>query len=411
MTAVPIPLPVPVAALVLAGIVAATLAFGPGRADAAPGAAATPGSGSGGVELTEIARLATPVQTVSAPGKRNRKLLFVVEQAGRVMVIRGGKVLRRPFLDISGRVRSLASGGGSEEGLLSIAFAPDYAKSRRLYAYYTDRDSNIRVAQFRRAKDKPLQAKPRSERRVIVIRHPGANNHNGGRLHLDKGGMWFGTGDGGGACDPSGNAQNRGSLLGKLIRIRPKRKGGYRTPKSNPFVGHAGRGEIYAVGLRNPFRFSFAGGAIAIGDVGQSRREEVNYVRRSALRGANFGWNAFEGTLAGPCGSGSAPAPPAHIAPIHEYRHSGPGQTGCSITGGLVVRDPRLRTLRDRYLYADFCAGQLRSLVPSPGGASGERALGPRVSAPVSFDEGRGKRVYVTSLTGPILRLDPAGRG
>jgi glucose/arabinose dehydrogenase len=371
-------------------------------------AASAPGSGSGGVELTEVARLSNPVQVVSAPGKRLRRVLFAVEQAGRVMVIRRGKVRRRPFLDISGRVRSAGSGGGSEEGLLSIAFAPDYRKSRRLYAYYTDRESNIRVAAFRRSPRRPLRARPRSERRVIVIEHPGASNHNGGTLQVRRRHLWIATGDGGGACDPSGNAQDRSSLLGKLLRIRPRPRGGYRVPAGNPFVGGRGRGEIYALGLRNPFRFSIAGGAIAIGDVGQDRREEVSYVRLADLAGANFGWNAFEGSLAAPCGAGSAPAPPAHVAPIHEYGHSGPGHTGCAITGGLVVRDRRLTTLRGRYLFADFCAGQLRSLVASPTGASGERPLGPRVAAPVSFDAGRRGRVYVTSLNGPVFRLDPA---
>jgi glucose/arabinose dehydrogenase len=364
-------------------------------------AGAPPAAAAPGVEAHRVASLAAPVQAVSAPGKRNRKLTFVVERAGRVMVVDSGGLRRRPFLDIRDRVRS-----GGEEGLLSIAFAPDYRESRRLYAYYTDRDSNIRVSGFRARRGSKPVVRAGSERRVIVIPHPGAGNHNGGQLAFgpDRK-LWLAPGDGGGACDPRRNAQNPHSLLGKLLRIAPRPTGGYRIPPGNPLRGRSGRGEIWALGLRNPFRFSFApGGALAIADVGQNAREEINYLGRGAARGANFGWNAFEGSRPSGCPT-AAPVPARQILPIHEYGHSGPGHSGCSVTGGIVVRGKRIPALRGRYVYADYCAGRLRSLIPDTAGARDERAVGTSVPAPTSFHQVRRGPVLVTSLRGGLYRL------
>ncbi|GIK76802.1 MAG: hypothetical protein BroJett022_04920 [Actinomycetes bacterium] len=372
-------------------------------ATAAIAAAPPIGNGAGGAALTRIASFEEPVYTAFAPGRANRKRLFVVEREGVVRVVSGGRVLRRPFLDISDSVES----GFAEQGLLSIAFDPGYVGNRRFYAYYTAGDGAITVARFKRRKG-ALRADPGSGRTVISVPHSAAPNHNGGQVGFGPDGhMWLGTGDGGDSCDPQGNALDTGSLLGKLLRIDPRPGGGYTVPADNPFVGRAGADEIYSYGLRNPFRFSFDGERIAIGDVGQNAWEEVDYTTLAAARGANFGWDAFEGFAPEPCGTEPIAAT---TLPIHAYPHESgsPGTfTGCSIIGGPVVRDRRLPTLYGRYLYSDFCAGGLRSLVPAAGGAAGDRDLGPRVAKISSITAGRRGRVYLTSLLGELYRLDP----
>ncbi len=373
--------------------------------NSAPAATAV-GDGRGALNLKTIGRFDAPVQVTTAPGRRNRKLLFVVEQEGFVRVVRGSRTLNRPFLDIRDQV--LEEG---ERGLLSIAFDPRYAKNRRFYAYFTDHRGDINVTQYRRRKDSKTRAKSRP-RGVIEVQHRGAPNHNGGTVAFGPDGhMYLGTGDGGGGCDSFGNGQNRGSLLGKLLRIDPKPAGGYTVPADNPFLGSATRDEIYSLGLRNPFRFSFdrATKTIAIGDVGQSTWEEVDYESLQTARGANFGWNTFEGTEPAGCGGDpSSPTPAEHSGPIHQYGHSGPGYTGCSITGGVVVRDRGLPTLYGRYVFADYCAGELRSLVPGLEGAAGERGTGLDLGNPTSFAKGRRGRLYATSRSGQLYRIKAA---
>jgi hypothetical protein len=380
-------------------------AFGAVLVLAAAASAARPptGDGAGGVGLTRLGSFDAPVYTAVAPGRANRKRLFVVERSGTVRVVSGKRTLRRPFLDISDRVGS----DHTEQGLLSIAFDPGYVKNRLLYAYYTATDGAITVARFKRTRG-ALRAGPSSGRTVISIPHAAAPNHNGGLVTFGPDGhMWLGTGDGGGSCDQQGNAQDTGSLLGKMLRIDPRPRGGYTVPHSNPFVGRDGADEIYSYGLRNPFRFSFDGHRIAIGDVGQDAWEEIDYTTVAAARGANFGWNGYEGLAARPCGT----VPPAGTTlPIHVYPHasSSPGAfTGCSVIGGPVVRDRRLKSIYGRYLYSDYCTGGLRSLVASTGGASGDRDLGPRLSNLSSIATGRRDRVYLTSLQGDVYRLDP----
>lgn len=378
-------------------------------AGARPTAAPAPhvGSGTGGVQLTDLGDFTSPVYVATAPGRKNRDLLFVVEQGGTVQVIRNGQVLDQPFLDISDRISS-----GGERGLLSIAFDPGYAKNRRLYAYYTGVDGDVRVSVLRRSTDSNVRADPDSMRKVIAIPHPVNANHNGGEVTIGPdGNLWMATGDGGSSCDPPENAQNKDVLLGKMLRITPGKHGGYSIPKDNPFVKRPGADEIYAYGLRNPFRFSFdeGTGTIAIGDVGQSTAEEIDYLKVKAARGANFGWDAYEGDEPLVCaGEDLTPLPPNPVFPIHEYGHSGGDFSGCAITGGLVVRDRRLKTLYGRYIYSDVCNGQLRSLVPMLGGASGDGPVGPTIDQPTSFTAGRGEKVYVTSLAGHVYRLDPA---
>lgn len=352
--------------------------------------------------LKRIGNFDNPTYVTGAPGFP--KLLFVVEQPGRVEVLRGGRKLSHPFLDISGLVDF-----GGERGLLSIAFPPDYKQSGDFYAYYTDRAGNIRVDEFQRAG--ATVADPSSRRNVIEIPHPINANHNGGQLQFFGNLLYFGTGDGGSAGDPPNNAQSKGSLLGKLLRIDPRPSGGrpYSIPADNPFVGKPGRNEIYSYGLRNPFRFSFdtttaAQPRIAIGDVGQNQFEELDYTTLGGASGANFGWDAFEGYHPYEEENSGTADPGGTTKPIMAYSHSRDGGS-CTIIGGYVVRPGGPAALRGRYLYADYCSGIVRSLVPHLRRASGDRKTGLTVSSPTSFGEDDLGRIYIASQEGPVYRL------
>jgi glucose/arabinose dehydrogenase len=374
-----------------------------GSADDRPGDAAgtaTP-SAKRGVGLKRIGSFDAPVYVTSAPGFP--QLLFVVEQQGRIAVLENGR-RAGTFLD----VRDLVNYGG-ERGLLSLAFPPDYGRSKRFYVYYTDSDGSIQIDEFRRRS--ATRAAGGSRRPVITVPHPVNSNHNGGQLQFLGNLLYFATGDGGSGGDPPNNAQNKDVLLGKLLRIDPRATGDkpYSVPSSNPFVGKPGRDEIYSYGLRNPFRFSFDAThgqpRIAIGDVGQSGFEELDYTTAGRANGANFGWDAFEGFSKYTDENSGTPDPGGTVKPIFAYPHSRGGS--CSIIGGYVVRDRRLAGLRGRYLYADLCEGQLRSLVPHLKRAGDDRRLGLQVASPSSFGEDQRHRLYVTSLEGPVFRLVP----
>lgn len=366
------------------------------------GTDATAAKAGHGVALKQVGSFEDPVYIDSAPGYPD--LLFVVEQPGRVEVMRRGHTLPHPFLDISSRVDF-----GGERGLLSVAFPPDYRQSRRFYVYYTDRQGNIRVDEFKRRS--PTRAAAGSRRSVIEIPHLGFSNHNGGQLQFLGNLLYFGTGDGGSGGDPPNNAQNRDVLLGKILRIDPRSSAGrpYSIPADNPFAGPTpGRGEIYSYGLRNPFRFSFdtvSGGPprIAIGDVGQNRFEELDYTTVARAAGANFGWDAFEGYSTYHDENSGTPDPGGTVKPIFAYPHSRDGS--CSIIGGVVVGDRSLGALYRHYVYADLCEGKLRSLQPHLRHASGDHPIGVSVSSPSSFGEDARGRVYVASLEGPVYRL------
>jgi glucose/arabinose dehydrogenase len=371
---------------------------------ALPACGSASDTGRGGVALKKIGSFDAPVFVTGAPGFP--QLLFVVEQPGEIAVLRQGHRLGKPFLDLRGQVAY-----GGERGLLSVAFPPDYARSKRFYVYYTDHDGNIRIDEFKRAS--ATRARRGSQRRVIVIPHPVNSNHNGGQLQFLGNLLYFGTGDGGSGGDPPNNAQNKDVLLGKLLRIDPRPSGGrpYTVPSDNPFVGRPGRDEIYSYGLRNPFRFSFDTTTakqprIAIGDVGQNEFEELDYTTVGAANGANFGWDAFEGFHTYEDENSGTPDPGGTVKPIFAYSHSRAGGS-CSIIGGYVAHDPRLPSLRGRYVYADLCEGQLRSLVPHLKKASGDHKLGLQVESPSSFGEDDQHRLYVASLEGPIYRLVP----
>ena len=373
-----------------------------------PATAQPIGSGAGGVALRQLGSFDEPVYLSGAPGFP--RLLFVVEKPGRIAVLDNGRRLARPFLDISSRV----SAGDTEQGLLSVAFPPDYESSKRFYVYYTDLGGNLQIDEYRRRSD--TFASPASRRAVLGIPHPTFHNHNGGQLQFHGRELLIGTGDGGAAGDPPNNAQNRESLLGKLLRIIPAPNGGspYSVPASNPFVGEPGRDEIFSYGFRNPWRFSVqnvsgAPDRLLVGDVGQRRFEEVDYTTLTGAVGANFGWDAWEGFAPYDCGAqcpfGTTPDPGRTTPPIFVYDHS----QGCSISGGYVVRDRSLKTLFRRYVYADYCGGRLRSLIPRLGRAEGDRAVGLDVPAVSSFGQALDGRLFVCSLDGPVYRIVPAG--
>jgi glucose/arabinose dehydrogenase len=323
--------------------------------------------------------------------------VFVVEQAGRIRVVHDGRRVGRPFLDIS---RDVSAGG--ERGLLSMAFAPDYARSRRFYVYFTDRTGDVRIRQFRRAKANADVADAGSGRDVLRVPHRMYPNHNGGQLQFGPDGMLYaGFGDGGGEGDPFRAGQRLDTLLAKLIRIDPRPRGGYRTPRGNPLAGRPGaRREVWAYGLRNPYRFSFdrKTGALAIGDVGQDEFEEIDFAPHGGA-GANYGWSVFEGPRR--YRSGSAPhARRPQLAPSHSAGF-------CALIGGYVVRDARLRALYGRYVYGDNCKPDVYSTRLTPSGARDNRRVGLRVRGLSSFGEDARGRVYAASLAGGVYRLVP----
>jgi glucose/arabinose dehydrogenase len=288
-----------------------------------------------------------------------------------------------------------------------MAFAPDYARTRRFYVDYSDKSGVQRVVEYRTSKSNAERADAGSAR--LVLSYDGLeSNHNGGLVLFGPDRLlYIGTGDGGGGNDQHGtrgNAQDLGKLEGKLLRIDPRRSGGhsYSVPSSNPFVGRYGaRGEIYSYGLRNPWRFSFdrSTGDLTIADVGQDAIEEIDFAPKGEARGANYGWRPFEGRRR----NFDEPAPGA-VAPVIELRHP----ENCSVTGGYVVRDRALPSLSGRYVYSDFCKGELRSAKLSVGYASDDRSLGLRkVGNLSSFGEDALGRVYVVSLDGPVYRFAP----
>jgi glucose/arabinose dehydrogenase len=326
--------------------------------------------------LVEVASgLDSPLYAAAAPGEPER--LYIVEQSGRIRVLEDGRLSPEPFLDVTGEITS-----GGEQGLLSVAFHPDYADNRLFYVDYTDRAGDTNVIEYRAD-----EGGPRRVRRLLFVDQP-YSNHNGGQLQFGPDGLLYvGMGDGGAGGDPENRAQDLGSRLGKLLRIDVDDPGA--------------DWEIVAYGLRNPWRFSFDRETddLWIGDVGQTAWEEIDRLPVGESGLVNFGWDVREGRH--PYEDKPPSGPGRLVDPVVEYSHD----EGCSVTGGYVYRGAGVPSLRGHYLYGDFCSGTVWSVALRDGGVASPRPLPFEVSSLSSFGEDADGELYLVSLDGTVFRL------
>ena len=350
--------------------------------------------------------LSAPLYAVAPPGDTAR--LFIVEQTGRIRVMRHDTLLATPFLDLTGQVRY-----ANEGGLLSLAFHPGYAQNGQFFMDYVgSADSTIHVARYHVSATDANVADPASAQIILSVPHKQYTNHYGGLVVFGPDGyLYVGIGDGGGAGDPSGNGQNTASLLGKILRLDVDGGTPYAIPPTNPFVGQPpALPEIWAYGLRNPWRFSFdpATGDLYIADVGQNAWEEVDVHPGGAAAGQNYGWNVMEGThcYSPPTGCSTA----GLTLPVFEYAHGGSGITGCAVIGGYVYHGARLPVLAGRYLLADLCGGWVRSFKLQNGVAADTVDYTPQFGVHANITslgrDGRGE-LYLTTLDGYVYRIVP----
>jgi hypothetical protein len=368
-----------------------------------PPSPCVPVAGTPDLTSVLVARdLASPVDLQSAPGDRAR--LFVVEQGGRIRIVRDGTVVGAPFLDIASKVSS-----GGEQGLLGLALHPRYAENGRFFVNYTDRAGDTHVAEFH-VSSNPDLADAASERTLVFVRQPFANHNGGGLVFGNDGMLYIGLGDGGGGGDPEGNGQDLGAPLGKLLRIDVNSGTPYSVPADNPFASSPGAlREVWALGLRNPWRFSFdrATGDLYVGDVGQSRREEIDVGLASRRGGENYGWNVMEGSLCfqPPLGCSSSGLTP----PVVEYAT---GSEGCAVTGGFVYRGCRMPGYQGTYFYGDYCTAFVRSFRLQNGQAVERRdwtsALARGVDRISSFGVDADGEILIVDHDGEIYRIVPA---
>ena len=365
----------------------------PATPQATLGSTDTPTAGSARISLRKIVDGLEPLTYLAISGTDGR--LYVVTKAGRVLVIENGAVRQQPFLDITNRVGS----SGSEQGLFSIAFSPQYTTNRYFYVDYTDQNGNTVISRFTTAADLS-QADPQSESKVLGIDQP-YPNHNGGQLQFGPDGMlYIGMGDGGSQGDPQNHAQNTQSLLGKLLRIdvsaadKP-----YQVPADNPKLSNAAASEIWANGLRNPWRFSFDRQTkdLYIADVGQNTYEEIDFQPAGSSGGQNYGWNLYEGfePYKGNADSNGL------TMPIFAYSHD----LGCSITGGYVYRGQQVPALNGAYLYSDYCTGHIWALKRDANNKWVNTLLldsGLNVS---SFGQDAQGELYVIALNGGVYQI------
>ncbi|MGE5090862.1 MAG: PQQ-dependent sugar dehydrogenase [Bacillota bacterium] len=324
--------------------------------------------------------------------------LFIVEKTGRIRIVKNGAVVAAPFLDLSASVS-----GSSEQGLLGLAFDPQYATSGRFYVDYTDRNGDTRISRFRVSAD-PDVAEAASEEVILTVPQP-YSNHNGGQVAFGPDGdLYIGMGDGGSGGDPQGHGQNPNDLLGSLLRLDVAGATGYSIPRGNPYAGGAGRPEVFSIGLRNPWRFSFdrANGDLYIADVGQNEREEVDVSTAGSGggKGLNYGWNRMEGTA---CYGASTCDRSGLALPVMDYTHA----DGCSITGGYVYRGTALPNLAGTYFYGDYCNGWVRSF-RYEGGQAGTAREWPTLKPGgqiTSFGEDASGELYVTQQDGKVFRI------
>ena len=331
--------------------------------------------------------------------------LFILEQTGKIWIIKDGLLNQRPFLDLSGLITATANSAYSEQGLLGLAFDPDFAANGRFFLNYTDRGGATVVARYQVSAGDPDIADIESGEIIFKLQQPFAN-HNGGHIEFGPDAyLYISLGDGGSANDPLGAGQNRRLLLGSIIRIDVHGALPYAIPPDNPFVGEAAAlDEIWAYGLRNVWRFSFdrATGDMYLADVGQNKLEEVNFQRSDSAGGENYGWNVWEGSnlFAGGQASG-------HVPPVFEYAHL----LGCSVTGGYVYRGSAIPQLQAVYLLGDYCTGRVWGLYRDAEMNWQSLELANTGWAISSFGEDEAGEIYVLDYAGAIYRIDPAPPG
>lgn len=393
------------------GVGAATLAatlLGGGlvatATDAAPGAPGASGAGPREVtvDFAPVASgLSAPVQVASARDGSRR--LFVVEQGGLVRVVSDGTVRAKAYLDLTGRVAT-----GGEQGLLGLAFHPQFGSKPFVFAAYTRKsDGALQVSRFTASSAGATSVAASTERRIITVPHPGESNHNGGGLAFGAHGRLFiSTGDGGGGGDPYDNARDLTSLSGKLLRLNVDRRCGTRSyciPAGNPFANssNANKRAVFDWGLRNPWRFSVdrGDGRLWISDVGEQAWEEINHVRQRG--GKDFGWSCREGRHAynsSRCTIGGEPR--RMTGPVAEYNHDA-GR--CAVIGGHAYRGERYDFARGIYVYSDFCGGQVYGLKERADGTH-VRALVGQVSGVTGYGENDRGEIYAVSQSGTLFR-------
>jgi hypothetical protein len=383
-------------------ILSGLLAVASPACDSGPG---IPGPGSPppaatGARLRVVAiGLESPLFLTSPPGDLSRQ--FIVEKTGKIRVLRNDALVPTPFLDISTSVSN-----GSEQGLLGLAFHPQYADNGLFVVNYTNTAGDTRVSTFRVSAD-PDRADAGSEVVILAVDQP-FSNHNGGMVAFGPDGkLYIGMGDGGSGGDPQNNGQSRNTLLGKILRLDVSATGQVSVPSDNPFVGQSGiRPEIWSYGLRNPWRFSFdrSTGDLYVGDVGQNAREEIDVATDAAQfgRGRNYGWSIMEGMA---CFSGSSCDRNGLTLPVLDYRHA----EGCSVTGGYVYRGTALGGFAGHYFYGDYCEGWVRSFRLSGPGVT-EQLEWPSLRPGgqiLSFGEDARGELYILSGSGQVFRIDP----
>jgi len=398
----------------------------PGRATPALAATAATARVDRAPDLRPVAPAAPPVAPATAPSDAHIKLtlrasglskplfltsardgtarLFIVEQTGRIKILQKGRIRSTPFLSLAGKVST-----GDEQGLLGLAFHPNFKSNRKLYVNYTNTSGNTVIAEYRVSATNPNVVDVSTKRVLLRISQPYAN-HNGGMLGFGPDGyLYIGMGDGGGAGDPEERAQNTDSLLGKMLRIgvnHPSPGLQYRLPSGNPFVGAAGRDEIWQLGLRNPWRWSFDRGTddLWIADVGQGAWEEIDRAPASASgpgKGINWGWDVLEGTHCYPPSVSSCNTS-GKTAPLLEYDHSG----RCSVTGGYVYRGSEIPVLRGGYVFGDFCSGEIWVVAADASAPATPTLLLDTSLAISSFGETGANEMYVVDHNGRLYRIE-----
>lgn len=323
--------------------------------------------------------------------------IFILEQAGRIRIIRNETLTAVPFLDITAQVGSQ----GFEQGLLGLAFHPDFSLNGNFFVNYTDLNGDTVIARFLATGDNIDLADPDSEQRLLLVDQPYRNHNGGGMAFGPDGYLYIGLGDGGSAGDPQNNAQSVNSLLGKMLRIDVDQGDPYGIPPDNPFNVGTGSPEIWAYGLRNPWGFSFdrLTGDLYIADVGQSQWEEINFVPAGSLEGGNFGWRFFEGMHSY---QASPPSGIEFIPPVAEYAHD----LGCSVTGGVVYRGDRLPEFQGIYLYGDYCSQRIWGLTRNAQGNWVNSVLFEGLGSITSFGEDETGEVYLVTHEGQLRILE-----